>query len=133
MEWWCNSESLGRDKYSRLLMILHFINCISIKVSSVSLKRCLQISLHKVSFHNFETSFLTHFLFPRFNVLTDVVSSAFPSIKSELCSYCECFMGIGSKTKLGRQTNVQILVLEYQNNFFKRKSLVHLLDFFLKL
>ena len=45
-----------------------------------------QILLQKVSFTSFETSSLPHFLFPRFNVLTDAiisVSSAFPSNKSE--------------------------------------------------
>ena len=43
MVWWCNSESSGKDKHSRLLTILHFLNCFSIKLSSVSLKRSLQI------------------------------------------------------------------------------------------
>ena len=71
IERWCNSESLGRDKHSRLLMTLHFINYFSVKLSSFSLKRSLQISSHKVSFISFETSSLSHFLFPRFNVLTD--------------------------------------------------------------
>ena len=86
IERWCNAESLGRDQHSRLLMILYFINCFSIKLSSFLLKRFLQFSLHKVSFNSFETSSLPHFLFPRFNVLTDAtisVSSAFPSINPE--------------------------------------------------
>ena len=94
MERWCNSESLGRDMHSQLLMILHFIDWFSIKLSSVLLKRSLEISLHKLS-TNFETSSLLHFLFPRFNVLKDAIfniSRAFPSIKSELSSlntsYC---------------------------------------------
>ena len=39
VEQWYNSESLGRDKHSWLLMILHFIHCFSIKLSSVSLIR----------------------------------------------------------------------------------------------
>ena len=46
IERWYNSDSLGRDKHSRLLMILHFTNYFSIKLFSVSLKRSLQISLH---------------------------------------------------------------------------------------
>ena len=67
-------------------MTLCFINCFSIKLSSVSLKRSLQISLHKVFFTSLETSFLPNFLLLRFNVLTGAiisVSSAFPLIKSE--------------------------------------------------
>ena len=73
-------------------MILHFINCFSIKLTRVSLKRSLKILLHKVWFTSFVTSFLPHFLFPRFNVLTDAVisvSSAFPPIKSEFRQFCQ--------------------------------------------
>ena len=86
IEWWRNSEPLGRDKHSWLLMILLFINYFSITLSDVSLKKSFQISLHNVSFTRCETPFLVHFLFPRFKVHMDAtisVSSAFQSIKSE--------------------------------------------------
>ena len=59
-------------------------------LSIVSLRRSLQISLHKVSFISFETSSLPHFVIPRFNVLTDViicVSSAFGSSKSKFWQF----------------------------------------------
>ena len=71
-------------------MIFHFTEWFLIKLSSVLLKRYLQISLHKESFTTFESSSLAYFLFPCFDVLTDAiitVSSAFPSIKSEFRLY----------------------------------------------
>ena len=37
----------------------------------------MQMSLHEKSFTNFETSSLPHFLFPRFNVLTDAIIKCF--------------------------------------------------------